>query len=43
MAQVLTYLKLSKCSVGLLINFNELKLTDGLKRVVNNFQEVHVN
>lgn len=37
LAQVLTYLKLAKCKVGLLLNFNVLKLTDGLKRVVNNY------
>ena len=37
LAQVLTYLKLSKCKVGLLINFNVLKLVNGIKRVVNNF------
>jgi GxxExxY protein len=37
MAQVLTYLKLSKCKVGLLINFNVLKLTEGIRRVVNNY------
>ena len=35
LAQVLTYLKLSDCRVGLLINFNVTKLTDGLKRIVN--------
>jgi GxxExxY protein len=33
-AQVLTYLKLSNTKVGLLINFNVLKLTDGIKRLV---------
>ena len=33
-AQVLTYLKLSNAKVGLLINFNVLKLTDGIKRLV---------
>jgi GxxExxY protein len=33
-AQVLTYLKLSGAKVGLLINFNVLKLTDGLKRLI---------
>jgi GxxExxY protein len=33
-AQVLTQLKFSKKRVGLLINFNEVKLTDGLKRFV---------
>lgn len=37
LAQVLTYLKLSECKVGLLINFNVLKLTNGVKRVVNNY------
>lgn len=34
MAQVLTYLKLSKCRVGLLLNFNTAKLKNGIKRVV---------
>ena len=38
-AQILTYLKLSKCEVGLLINFNVLKLTKGLKRIVNNYKD----
>jgi GxxExxY protein len=33
-AQVMTYLKLSGCTVGLLINFNVSRLTDGLRRVV---------
>jgi len=37
LAQVLTYLRLSECKVGLLINFNVLKLTSGLKRVVNKY------
>jgi len=36
-AQVLTYLKVSGCKVGLLINFNVLHLVDGLKRLVNKF------
>jgi GxxExxY protein len=35
-AQVLTYLKISECKLGLLINFNVVKLIDGLKRLVNN-------
>ncbi len=34
-AQLITYLKLSKKSVGLLVNFNEAKLIDGIKRIVN--------
>jgi len=33
--QVLTYLKLMKLKLGLLINFNEALLKDGIKRVVN--------
>ncbi len=35
-AQILTYLKLSGCPIGLLINFNVPYLRDGLKRVVLN-------
>ncbi|MEW5858125.1 MAG: GxxExxY protein [Cyanobacteriota bacterium] len=34
--QLLTYLRLSGCKLGLLINFNVLHLKDGIKRVVNN-------
>ena len=34
MAQILTYLKLSKCNLGLLVNFNVLHLKDGIKRVI---------
>ena len=37
LAQILTYLRLSNSKVGLLINFNVLKLTSGIKRVVNNY------
>ncbi|MGL6094239.1 MAG: GxxExxY protein, partial [Fimbriiglobus sp.] len=33
-AQLLTYMKLSKIRVGLLINFNVPVLRDGIKRVV---------
>ena len=35
LAQILTYLKLSGCKLGLLFNFNVLKLKDGIRRVVN--------
>ena len=35
LAQVLTYLKLSECKLGLLINFNSVLLKDGIKRIVN--------
>ncbi len=34
-AQILSYLKLSGRKVGLLINFNEKILKDGIQRVVN--------
>ena len=33
-AQLLTYMKLTNCRVGLLINFNVVKLKDGIKRMV---------
>jgi GxxExxY protein len=36
-AQVLTYLKLSNCRIGLLINFNVIQLTSGLKRLYNKY------
>ena len=36
-AQTLTYLRLSKCKVGLLINFNVISLKDGIRRIVNKF------
>lgn len=35
LAQLLTYLKLSNCKLGLLMNFNVIRLKDGIKRVVN--------
>jgi GxxExxY protein len=38
-AQLLTYLKLSGISLGLLINFNVPTLKQGLKRIVNNFPD----
>jgi len=33
-AQVLSYMKLSKKQLGLIINFNVLRLKDGIKRLV---------
>ena len=35
MAQILTYLKLSNCKLGYLINFNVKLIKDGIKRVIN--------
>lgn len=35
-AQVITYLKLSGCKLGLLVNFNITLIKDGIKRIVNN-------
>ena|SRR5690606_5789501 len=34
--QVLTYLKIANLKLGLLINFNETLLKNGIKRVINN-------
>jgi len=34
-AQVLTYLKLGKYKLGLLLNFNVALLKDGIKRIIN--------
>lgn len=34
LAQILTYMKLSKCKLGFLINFNVKWIKDGLKRIV---------
>ena len=37
LAQVLTYLKLVKEKIGLLLNFNTLRMKDGIKRVINGY------
>jgi GxxExxY protein len=34
MAQILTYMKIAKKKVGLLLNFNVLHLKEGMKRVI---------
>ena len=36
MAQIITYLKLSDCKLGYLINFNVKYFKSGIRRVVNN-------
>jgi len=38
-AQLLTYLRLAKIKVGLLMNFNEVVLKDGIRRRVLNLEE----
>jgi len=38
-AQLLPYLRLSGCRVGLLINFNVKVLKDGVRRMVNDFPD----
>jgi GxxExxY protein len=38
-AQLLSYLKLSGCKVGLLINFNVTVLKNGIRRIVNDFPD----
>jgi len=37
MAQLLTYLKLANCKIGLLLNFNEYRLKDGIRRMINKY------
>lgn len=36
-AQLLTYLKMSGHHLGLLMNFHNIRLADGIKRIVHNF------
>jgi len=36
LAQIMTYLKLSNCKLGMLINFNVSLIKNGIRRVVNN-------
>ncbi|UPQ77762.1 GxxExxY protein [Flavobacterium azooxidireducens] len=35
-AQLLTYLKLTNCKLGLLLNFNVALIKNGIKRIANN-------
>jgi len=37
--QLLTYLRIADCPVGLLLNFGALTMKQGIERVVNNFKE----
>ena len=39
LAQILTYLKLSECRLGYLINFNVKRIKEGIRRVVNQLSE----
>lgn len=36
-AQMLTYLRLSRCTVGLIMNFNVVLSKNGLRRIVNGY------
>jgi len=36
-AQLLTYLKLKDLKLGMLINFNSVRVIDGVKRIINGF------
>lgn len=38
-AQTLTYLRLTGLKLGLVINFGEVRVKDGIRRVVNGLQE----
>lgn len=35
LAQILTYLRLSNCRLGMLVNFNTIQFKNGVKRVIN--------
>lgn len=39
LAQFLTYLKLSNCKLGYLINFNVALIKNGIRRIVNHLSE----
>ncbi len=39
LAQVLTYLRLANCRLALLMNFNVLHLREGIRRVVNKYDD----
>lgn len=41
-AQLLSYLRLSGCKVGLLINFNVKVLRSGIRRLVNDFPDLPI-
>ncbi len=38
LAQTITYLRLTETTLGLLLNFNVLKMKEGIKRVANNYR-----
>jgi len=38
-AQLLTYLRMTGCAIGLLLNFNVAALRHGIKRIVNQAPE----
>lgn len=40
-AQVLTYLRLSRKEVGLLLNFNSTRMKDGIVRIINSAQKTN--
>jgi GxxExxY protein len=37
--QTVTHLKLTNCRLGLLMNFNVIRLKDGIRRIINRAQE----
>jgi GxxExxY protein len=38
-AKMITYLRLADCPLGLILNFNNTVMKDGIRRLVNNFPE----
>jgi GxxExxY protein len=41
-AQLLTYLKLANCKIGLLMNFNVFLLKDGINRLINKYYNPNI-
>jgi GxxExxY protein len=39
LAQMMTYLRLADCRVGLILNFNAPTMVEGIKRVMNGYAE----
>lgn len=42
-AQLLTYLKLANCKIGLLMNFNVFLLKEGIHRLINKYYDPNLN
>ena len=41
-AQLISYLRLAQCPIGLLLNFNVPVLTQGIRRLANNYRDLQL-